>query len=235
MAHSSVARVGRDAISETLGREIVDGAHRPGAVLTLESLQQRFGVSRTVARDSVKVLESHGLLYSKRRIGLVVTAAEHWDVMSPSVIGWRLASADARGAFIELTQLRIAVETEAAALAAARRTEVQAQQMLDLAATMRRLGESEQLTEFITADIAFHRLMLEAGGNSMFAALADVVAEVLTGRTKHGLMPTRPMPEALDAHDGVARAIADKDPREARRYMEILVDEVRSALEQWAP
>ncbi len=45
-------------------------------------------------------------------------------------------------------------------------------------------------------------------------------------------MPTRPMPEALDAHDGVARAIADKDPREARRYMEILVDEVRSALEQ---
>ncbi|WP_345941397.1 FCD domain-containing protein [Nesterenkonia sp. E16_10] len=232
MANPAVARVGRDTISETLGREIVDGVHQPGAVLTLESLQQRFGVSRTVARDSVKVLESHGLLYSKRRIGLVVTAAKHWDVMSPSVIAWRLASADARGAFFELTQLRIAVETEAAALAAARRTEVQAHQMLDLAATMRRLGESEQLTEFITADIAFHRLMLEAGGNSMFAALADVVAEVLTGRTKHGLMPTRPMPEALDAHDGVARAIADQDPREARRYMEVLVAEVRSALEE---
>lgn len=232
MANPSVARVGRDAISETLGREIVDGAHVAGAVFTLESLQQRFGVSRTVARDSVKVLESHGLLYSKRRIGLVVTAAEHWDVMSPAVISWRLASAAAREAFIELTQLRIAVETEAAALAATGRTEVQAHQMLDLAATMRRLGESEQLNEFIQADIAFHRLMLRAGGNSMFAALAEVVAEVLTGRTKHGLMPTRPMPEALDAHDGVARAIADKDPREARRYMEILVDEVRSALEE---
>nr|WP_246310658.1 FCD domain-containing protein [Nesterenkonia sandarakina] len=152
--------------------------------------------------------------------------------MSPAVISWRLASAAAREAFIELTQLRIAVETEAAALAATGRTEVQAHQMLDLAATMRRLGESEQLSEFIQADIAFHRLMLRAGGNSMFAALAEVVAEVLTGRTKHGLMPTRPMPEALDAHDGVARAIADKDPREARRYMEILVDEVRSALEE---
>jgi len=228
----AVARVGRNALSETLGREIVDGAINPGDVLTLESLQQRFAVSRTVARDSVKVLESHGLLYSKRRIGLVVMEPEHWDVFSPAVISWRLASANARGAFIELTQLRIAVETEAAAMAARRRTQEQAHRLLELAATMRKLGEAEQLEEFMVADVDFHRLMLKAGGNSMFAALADVVAEVLTGRTDHGLMPTRPMPEALDAHDGVARAIAEQNPFEARRHMEILVDEVRSALEE---
>lgn len=229
---SAVARVGRDAISETLGREIVDGALTPGRVLTLESLQRRFGVSRTVARDSVKVLESHGLLYSKRRVGLVVTAPEDWIVFAPAVIAWRLASRHARTAFIELTQLRIAVETEAVAMAALRRTEDQARQLLDLAASMRRLGEAEQVEEFMRADVAFHRLLLEAGANSMFAALAEVVAEVLTGRTKHGLMPTRPMPEALDAHEGVARAIADQDPEAARRQMEILVGEVRSALEQ---
>ncbi|GAA1143652.1 FadR/GntR family transcriptional regulator [Nesterenkonia lutea] len=230
--NSAVARVGRDAISETLGREIVDGGLIPGTVLTLESLQQRFKVSRTVARDSVKVLESHGLLYSKRRIGLVVTAAEQWSVFSPAVIAWRLASSHAREAFIELTQLRIAVETEAAAMAALRRSEDQARRLLDLAAAMRRLGEAEQLEEFMLADVAYHRLLLEAGANSMFAALADVVAEVLTGRTQHGLMPTRPMPEALDAHERVARAIAEQDSKAARGQMEILVGEVRSALEQ---
>nr|WP_255316528.1 FCD domain-containing protein [Nesterenkonia sp. Act20] len=128
--------------------------------------------------------------------------------------------------------MRIAVETEAVAMAALRRTEDQARRLLDLAASMRRLGETEEVEEFMRADVAFHRLLLAAGANSMFAALAEVVTEVLTGRAQHGLMPTRPMPEALDAHEGVARAIADQDPEAARRQMEILVDEVRSALEQ---
>ena len=66
----------------------------------------------------------------------------------------------------------------------------------------------------------------------MFSALGDVVAEVLTGRTQHGLMPERPKPEALDAHEAVARGVAEQDARTARENMQLLVDEVRRALEE---
>lgn len=229
---NGIAAVRQEGMSAALGREIIGGTLRPGEVLTLDALQERFGVSRTVARDGVKVLESLGLLYSKRRIGLVVTEPRLWNVYAPSVIAWRLESEGSRRAYVELSQLRIAVEPEAAELAAQHRTEDQAEEILALAAKMRRLGEAGRLEEFMLVDVAFHRLLLEAGGNSMFSALADVVAEVLTGRTHHGLMPERPKPEALDAHDAVARGVAQQDVRTARVNMQFLVDEVRSALEE---
>ena len=229
---NSIAAVRPESMSAALGREIVGGSLQPGAVLTLDGLQDRFGVSRTVARDGVKVLESLGLLYSKRRVGLVVTGEDQWNVYAPSVIAWRLESEHSRKAYVELSQLRIAVEPEAAELAAHHRSEDQVEELLGLAARMRRLGEAGRLEQFMVADVAFHRLLLQAGGNSMFSALGDVVAEVLTGRTQHGLMPERPKPEALDAHEAVARGVAEQDARTARENMQLLVDEVRRALEE---
>ena len=68
---------------------------------------------------------------------------------------------------------------------------------------------------YLLADKVFHRTLLEASGNEMFRALNDVVAEVLTGRTHHGMMPEQPNPAAIALHDEVARAIRMRD--EARR------------------
>lgn len=223
-------RAHREGLPGVLGREIVDGRLPPGQVLTLDKLQDRFGISRTTARDGVKVLESLGLLYSKRRVGLVVNTPGRWNVYAPSVIAWRLDSSQARRAYVELTHLRVAVEPEAVALAAEHRTQQQADRLQELAGTMRRLGVAGRLEEFMLADVDFHRLLLEASGNSMFSALAGVVGEVLTGRTEHGLMPARPVDEALAAHEAVADAVAQNNPAEARHHMQLLVDEVRSAL-----
>ena len=61
------------------------------------------------------------------------------------------------------------------------------------------------------ADKVFHRTLLEASGNEMFRALNDVVAEVLAGRTHHGMMPAKPNPAAIELHDEVARAIRLRD------------------------
>ena len=52
------------------------GALPPGSRLTLEGLQQEYGISRTVARDTMKVLESMNLVYSRRRVGIVVQATD---------------------------------------------------------------------------------------------------------------------------------------------------------------
>ena len=100
-----------------------------------------------------------------------------------------------------------------------------------LAAEMRRLGEAGDLEAFLAVDIAFHSLLLQASGNSMFAELDGVVAEVLTGRTVQGLMPFHPRAKALDEHDAVAAAVAAADGPGAEAHMQVLVDEVRAALE----
>lgn len=231
MQMPSGATVLQDPIIETLGREIVDGVLAPGDRLTLEALQSRFGVSRTVMRDGMRVLESLRLVYSKRRIGLVVQQSRFWNAYDRRVIRWRLSGPGRERQFTELTELRVAVEPLAAAGAARRAPARARQEIVELAAQLRRLGEAGDLEGFLAVDIAFHSLLLRASGNSMFAELDGVVAEVLSGRTHQGLMPFHPREKALVEHESVAEAVAAGDGPGAECHMQILVDEVRAALE----
>ncbi|WP_309081756.1 FCD domain-containing protein [Zhihengliuella sp.] len=217
-------------IIEVLGQEIVDGVHAPGVRLTLESLQGRFGVSRTVARDCMRVLESLRMVHSRRRVGLVVLEPEHWTKYDRRVIRWRLSGPGRERQYAELTELRIAVEPLAAAGAAVRASAEIRHELQGLARQLRVLGESGRLEEFLAVDIAFHQLLLEASGNSMFAELTGVIAEVLAGRTHQGLMPLQPQPEALAEHEAVADAVGRRDGAGAETHMRCLVDEVRRAL-----
>ncbi|MEE1621447.1 FadR/GntR family transcriptional regulator [Zafaria sp. Z1313] len=225
------ADVLQERLIEELGREIVDGVLAPGSRLTLGGLQERFGVSRTVVRDCMRVLESLRLVYPKRRLGLVVHDPRHWNRYDPRVIAWRLAGPGRQEQFTELTQLRIAVEPLAAAGAARLAADEARTRLTDLAGELRRLGEAGDLEGFLAVDTAFHRLLLEESGNSMFAALHEVVAEVLAGRTHQGLMPFNPREIALKRHEEVAAAVAAGDCAAAERHMQELVDEVRAALD----
>ncbi|WP_448058471.1 FadR/GntR family transcriptional regulator [Cellulomonas hominis] len=220
--HSSVVR--------TLGQEITAGALPVGTVLTLESIQQRFEVSRTVAREAMRMLESVGLVTSRRRVGLVVRPVADWDVFDPRVIRWRLDGPGRLAQLRSLTELRTAVEPMAAGAAARSADRDTQERLVTLAARLRELGEAGRLEEFLACDVEFHALLLRASHNEMFAALQDVVAEVLAGRTHHGLMPHHPRPEALDAHDAVARAVLARDEAGAEQAMARIVDEVRHAL-----
>ncbi|MBD7994886.1 FadR family transcriptional regulator [Arthrobacter sp. Sa2CUA1] len=215
-------------IIEVVGSEIVTGALTPGTRLTLDGLQEQFGVSRTVVRDCMQILEAMNLVYSKRRIGIVVLEAEHWNVYDPRIIRWRLAGPGRSSQFRSLTELRIAVEPLAAAGAARAASAEQRRALEDLAARMRRdAGDPEA---FLAADIAFHALLLQASGNEMFASLRTVFAEVLSGRSRQNLMPAGPRPEALDLHAGVAEAIGREDPAAARACMAELLVEVEEAI-----
>jgi DNA-binding FadR family transcriptional regulator len=65
-------------------------------------------------------------------------------------------------------------------------------------------------------DIAFHRMLLIASGNEMFARLGDVVAEVLAGRTHHQVMFEDPDPAAVTLHVRVAEAVREGDAARAQ-------------------
>lgn len=215
---------------DTLGESIASGRLAPGTRLTLEELQEEFGVSRTIARDTMRVLESMNLVYSRRRVGIVVQDPALWNVFDPKLVRWRLASERRETQYASLTELRIAVEPIAAAAAARRATHSQRGELGALAAELRRLGEAGDLEAFLAVDIAFHRLLLRASGNEMFAAIDQMVAEVLTSRTKQGLMPFRPEEAALKAHEDVAAAVSGGDTGKAEEAMHRVVVEVRQAM-----
>lgn len=217
-------------VLDTIGLEITCGELPAGHVLTLDRIQERFGVSRTVARETMRILESMGLVRSRRRVGITVQPAESWNVFDPRVIWWRLSGSGRDAQLRSLTELRIAVEPLAASAAARSASGEQRTHVADVAARMRTLGEAGKLDEFMELDIAFHSLLLRASGNEMFGALADVVAVVLRGRTQLGLMPHQPVPEALDLHEEVAHAVADGRGADAEHAMRQLLAEVRDAM-----
>ncbi|WP_033443458.1 FadR/GntR family transcriptional regulator [Saccharothrix sp. NRRL B-16314] len=218
------------SVLDTIGLRITSGDLEEGRVLTLDGIQEQFGVSRTVARETMRVLESMGLVTSRRRVGITVRPRSAWQVYDPRLIWWQLAGPNRDAQLRSLTELRIAVEPVAAARAGWNASAKERERLLDLAARMRREGEAGRLESFLELDIAFHALLLEAGGNEMFAALKDVVAVVLRGRTSLGLMPEKPVPTALDLHEEVARAVASRHPEAAEHAMRALLSEVRGAV-----
>ena len=219
-----------DGLLDALGRDIVEGVTPVGTALTLDGICTRYGISRTVAREAMRMLESMRLITSRRRVGLVVRPREEWDVFDPRLIRWRLDGPQREEQLRSLTELRLAVEPHAAACAAAAAGRQEGDELVALTARMRRLGEEGRLAEFMELDIEFHARLLRASGNEMFAALTDVVAEVLRGRTEHGLMPPHPEEEALTAHEEVAAAVRAGDPEAAEAAMRLITDEVRRAL-----
>ncbi|MFT8592946.1 MAG: FCD domain-containing protein [Bifidobacterium sp.] len=217
-------------VAQELALDMIEGRWNGDRNLTLEDIQLRFQVSRTVAREVARLLSDVGAVTVRRRMGICPQPLDMWSSLNPVVIEWKLHSSRRREALLALTELRLAVEPVAAAKAAERAPIEIRSRMPVLAQEMRKAGESGRLDDFHTMDIEFHSLLLRYSGNDLFAALSDIVATILRGRVEIGMYPRRPQPEALDAHQEVAEGIWRGDPVAARQGMRRIVDEVDDAI-----
>lgn len=224
---------------DRIGTAIAGGELPAGSVLYIEDLVERYAVSRSVVREALRVLASMGLVESRRRVGTQIRPPEHWNVFDPQVIRWRLASDNRVEQLRSITELRTAVEPEAARLAAARASHAQASHLVTLAAQMWAAGKQGDEDEFLRLDIEFHRGVLQASGNDMFLKLNELVAEVLAGRHHYGLMPHHPDDSALQLHVDVASSVQRADGTAARTamvsIMEQAIDEMSSIWQRSDP
>jgi DNA-binding FadR family transcriptional regulator len=218
------------AVTEKIGSQIVSGSLPAGQLMRLDDLSTEFGVSRTVARDAVRELETLGLIESRRRVGLVVRPMSNWSVYHPKVITWRVRSGNPAVQLASLAELRLGVEPIAARFAAERRSAAQAEELMTLARIIDNVGrtdaDAEAIDEYLEADIAFHSLILRASDNEMFASLSVSVAAALRGRTEQGLLPDIPAVRAVELHVRVADAILARSGPPAEQAMRAIVSDV---------
>ena len=222
-------------VLDSLGPAITAGEYPPGSVLRTDELAQRFDVSRSVMREAVRVLESMHLVESRRRVGVTVRPKAEWNVYDPQVIRWRLAGADRPQQLRSLTVLRSAIEPVAAGLAAKHATAEQCAELTECALGMVANSKGHRLEGYLFHDIAFHRVILNASGNEMFARLGDVVAEVLTGRTRHEVMFEDPDPAAVTLHVRLAEAIRAGDAGHAEALTREIAEGALQELDILAP
>jgi len=219
-----------DNVLSALGTAVVSGAYVAGEVITLEGVSAQHGVSRSVVREAIRVLESMGMVASRRRVGITIQPAANWNVFDPRLIRWRLESGDRAAQLVSLSELRRGFEPVAAALAAERADPHQCRIMAAAVSDMAVHGRDGNLEAYLLADKVFHQTLLEASGNEMFRALNAVVSEILAGRTHHGMMPDSPNPAAIALHDEVARAVRMRDQAGAERAMRAIIDEAAAAV-----
>ncbi|MEU8809333.1 FCD domain-containing protein [Streptomyces violaceoruber] len=222
-------------VLDTLGPAITAGAYPVGSVLRTDELAQRFEVSRSVMREAVRVLESMHLVESRRRVGVTVLPECEWNVYDPQVIRWRLAGSERPRQLRSLTVLRSAVEPVAAGLAARHATAEQCAELTECTLGMVANSRGHRLEEYLFHDVAFHRVILTASGNEMFARLGGVVAEVLAGRTHHDVMFEDPDPAAVTLHVQVAEAVRARDAERAERLTREITEGALQELDILAP
>ncbi|WNO54072.1 FadR/GntR family transcriptional regulator [Stakelama saccharophila] len=167
-----------DQVARALGADIITGIYPPGSKIPPEAeILDRFGISRTVLREVLKTLTAKGLIVSKTRVGTKVLDQAHWNMFDSDVLSWKVASGFNADFQRDLTEIRLAIEPEAAALAAQRATPDQIALLRQRVEAMRDARESR--IAFAEADLAFHQVIGRASGNMLMRSISGVIETAL--------------------------------------------------------
>ena len=218
-ARSHTAHVLRE-----IGLGIVSGRYPQHAILPGDAeLMARFGVSRTVLREAMKTLAGKGLIQARARVGTRVRDKSAWNLFDPEVLIWHAQSGFDPEFLGYLGEMRMALEPEAAALACARRTPLQLQQLYGWIEQMGADGVSRE--GFVAADLNFHLCVANAAGNPFLRSISTLIEVALVALLTISSPADDPVRhlQSVAAHRAVADAIARRDTEAAREAMRAVV------------
>lgn len=206
-------------IVASLSQDIREGRLQPGDKLPTESaLVERFEVSRTVVREAISRLQASGLVDTRHGIGTFV--------IEPRESGtFRIAPEEFATAadVIELLELRISLESEAAFLAAQRRSPQNLAAMVQALDAFR--ASIQQDSDAVPSDFQFHLELARATGNRHFADLMTYLGTMIIPRTRLQTAPRTPqgrlsyLQRVHGEHERIYEAVRDRDAEAARDAM----------------
>ncbi|KAA1184595.1 FadR family transcriptional regulator [Rhizobium tropici] len=208
-----------------LGRRIVGGNYPVGATLPNEpDLVEQFGISRTVIREAMKCLAGKGLVEIKTRVGTRVKERSNWHHLDTDVMVWYYETGPSVEIMRSIKDLRLALEPEATARAALRRSES------DIAAISSAYEEMASTIGDVNsnadADLRFHTAIFAATHNMIYSQLIDLIAVgIYANRTLSGQEDiAEGQKRALPLHKAILDAILAQDSDAAIKASRNLLD-----------
>jgi DNA-binding FadR family transcriptional regulator len=212
------------SIANSLGVAIVTGAYSADNPIPIEAtLCRQFDVSRTALREAVKMLTAKGLLGSRPRRGTWVQPEHKWNLLDPDVLGWLLERNFSPALLIEFTEIRLALEPGAAALAA--RVAGPAEKTAIRVAVARMAAADRGDDDPLDADIAFHVAVLLGSRNRFYAQLAGFTSTALRISIRTTNRYKGVQRASIPAHRKIADAILGGHPVAAGEAMRKLIQE----------
>lgn len=218
--------VNSDIAYDYLRKRILSGEYAPGQALMTNVLAPEIGVSRTPIRDALRQLEADGLVTIQPRLGASVTKMD-------------------LKAFREICELRLALETHAAGLAARTRTDLDLQEISLALEEMRRITErlveggpaDKLMPSLVREDVRFHLAIISAARNDLIKKeilrLHLINRVVAAPSSVEKEMPAREPAEehahrreVLASHEAIFKAIEEGDATAAKREMEAHIQDI---------
>jgi len=204
---------------DSLGQRIREGRLQAGDKLPTEAaIMAEFEVSRTVVREAISKLQAAGLVETRHGIGTFVLGIG--DAPAFKITPEQFSTLQD---VIAVLELRIGLETEAAGLAAQRRSEANLTQMRAALGAVVAAVEAGQ--DAVAADFQFHLEIARATQNSHFTELMNTLGSQIIPRAR--LEPAGELSAERQAylrrvngeHENIFDAIAAQDPDAARAAM----------------
>ncbi|MFG2138812.1 FadR/GntR family transcriptional regulator [Streptomyces sp. NPDC048650] len=218
-----------DTVVEALRSQLTAGEWPVGARIPTEhALSEQLQVGRNTVREAVRVLVHAGMLRSRQGEGtFVVSTADPGEIMRGIQ----------RAGIRDVLELRIALEAEAARLAALRHGPADLARMREALDAQAGLSDAEgrpdagSLELYADHDVAFHRAVVEAAHNTALTAtyawFSSSVREALVST-----LDDHEMPKIVHGdHRAVLDAIASGDPEAAERATRALLEKPKRAVE----
>jgi GntR family transcriptional repressor for pyruvate dehydrogenase complex len=222
MAVSDVASARADRgrlssmVADSLVGRIAEGSLRAGDALPSESeLARQFAVSKPVVREALGHLAALGVVSIQQGKPTTIRAVGS----GPLDDYFRIAVRANDDGLREAIELRRAIETEVAGLAAERMT---AADLASLAVALRRMEEHvADLEPWLDADLAFHTALVHGARNSLLLHMLGALGEVMryTMRLLHTQTDLRDPAATLRRHVAIFEAVHARDVDGARRAM----------------
>jgi DNA-binding FadR family transcriptional regulator len=216
---------------ESVGRRIVSGELPPGTALpNAGEYARQLGMSRSVLREAMRVLEEKGLIELRQKRGTLVRPRSDWLLLDADVLRWLVADSVDDGLYADLTEVREIVEPRAASLAAERATSADLAQIGEALDRMRAASDRAD-DGFVEADLAFHGAILRATRNDLLRQMTETISAALRASRMATTAVPGSSPRSLLAHEDVLAAIRGRSPDDGDAAMRRLINETRQDIE----
>jgi GntR family transcriptional repressor for pyruvate dehydrogenase complex len=205
----------RDRAADQLLEMVVSGGLEPGERLPPErELCARLGVSRTVVREALNLLEARGLISIEHGRGAVVSGGNTDAVRDALGLILRVRPK----VLWELLEMRAILEVGISGLAAERATEEDTEAMR---VQLERMAAAIDAPEgYVDADVEFHALLARAARNGVLLTMLEPIVDLLRAsrRVSASRRPGSAL-RALGEHEEILRRVEAGDAEGARREM----------------
>ncbi len=210
-------------LTHDLGNAIVMGKYKIGDGLPTEAeLCAEYDVSRSATREAVKMLSAKGLIVSRPKKGIRVLPESNWNMFDTDVLTWILSSNPSLSLLKSFTEVRAAIEPQAAALASVNAT---FEDIEEIEKALTRMEQAEKgLDDPLDSDIAFHTAILKASGNCFIMQLSDFISTALRVSIRY-TNKTKGEDGDIQKHADILNTIKSRNPEKARNALKTILDE----------